>query len=101
MTCLARATARHHARVGMKHYRNLSGHSGVIAYEIGADVIAVKFRDGGAYWYTHASAGPVHVEAMKQLAVAGRGLSTYIARNQPRYDPDGSLTSGRRAGSLP
>lgn len=67
--------------MGMKRYRNLSGHSGVVAYAIDEEAIRVKFRDGATYEYTHASAGPAHVEAMKKLAVAGRGLSSYISRH--------------------
>lgn len=65
----------------MRRYANLSGNSGVVAYAIGKDFIEVKFADGWIYRYTHASAGPVHVEAMKKLALAGRGLSTYIVRH--------------------
>ena len=65
----------------MRRYANLSGTSGVVAYETGPDFIDVRFREGGTYRYTHASAGPVHVEQMKKLAVAGRGLGTYISRH--------------------
>lgn len=65
----------------MRRYRNLSGDSGVVAYEIGQDWIKVKFVDGGIYLYTYDSAGAIRVEAMKGLAIAGRGLSTYISRH--------------------
>ena len=65
----------------MKRYANASGHSGVTAYEMTQDGITVKFRDGHVYRYTHASAGRDNVERMKQLAAAGRGLSTFINRN--------------------
>jgi hypothetical protein len=65
----------------MKRYANLSGDSGVVAYALGSDSIRVRFRDGWTYEYTSASAGRAHVEAMKALAVAGRGLSTYITRH--------------------
>ena len=65
----------------MRRYANLSGDSGVVAYRIGQDFIEVRFKDGGTYVYTHASAGPRHVEAMKELALAGKGLSTYISRH--------------------
>ena len=68
-------------RFGMKRYANLSGNSGVLAYQIGPDSIAVKFQDGKVYFYTHASTGPVHIKAMKQLAAGGSGLCTYIARH--------------------
>lgn len=65
----------------MKRYKNVSGDSGVVAYEIGADFIKVKFVDGGTYLYTNDSAGRGNVESMKKLAVSGRGLSTFIVRN--------------------
>lgn len=65
----------------MQRYANLSGNSGVVAYETGPDWIEVRFQDGWVYRYTHASAGAADVEAMKKLAVAGRGLSAYIARH--------------------
>ena len=65
----------------MERYRNLSGDSGVDAYEIGADVIKVRFRTGVVYWYTGASVGAAHVDALKRLARQGRGLSTYISRH--------------------
>ena len=64
----------------MKRYANLSGDSGVVAYEIGHDSIRVKFRDG-IYLYTYARPGASHVEAMKGLAAAGRGLCTYISQH--------------------
>lgn len=65
----------------MKRYRNLSGDSGVVAYEIGRDRIHVKFREGWIYLYTYGRTGESHVEVMKSLAAAGRGLSTYISQN--------------------
>ncbi|TXC88046.1 hypothetical protein [Paraburkholderia azotifigens] len=64
----------------MKRYRNLSGSSGVVAYETTDDGITVKFRDGYFYLYNHATPGEQEVEEMKWLAVAGRGLSTYISQ---------------------
>lgn len=65
----------------MRRYANLSRKSGVVAYAIGADFIAVRFRNGETYRYTHAKPGAGHVENMKALALAGRGLSTYISRH--------------------
>ena len=71
----------------MQRYTNLSGDSGVTAYEIGADYIVVQFRTGTPYRYSYAGAGQHHVERMKKLAVAGRGLSTYISQHvHDRYD---------------
>ena len=64
----------------MERYKNLSGRSGVVAFEASADAIAVKFIDGGVYVDTYAEPGKQHVEAMKALAFKGRGLATYINR---------------------
>jgi hypothetical protein len=64
----------------METYRNLKGDSGVRAYEIGRDSITVAFSGGAVYRYTYESAGASHVEEMKKLARAGRGLSGYISR---------------------
>lgn len=65
----------------MKRYRNLEGHSGVLAYDIRDTAIAVKFVGGDVYDYTYARPGRAHVEEMKRLALAGRGLSTYISQH--------------------
>jgi hypothetical protein len=62
-------------------YLNLSGNSGVAAYETAPQAIAVQFGDGAVYVYTWASAGRSHVEQMKRLAQDGRGLSAYIVRH--------------------
>lgn len=62
----------------MKRYGNLNGNSGVIAYELAEDAITVAFTDGGLYLYDHRRPGRKHVEQMKVLAQAGRGLATYI-----------------------
>ena len=59
-------------------YKNLSGDSGVIAYQPEPEHIAVMFKDGDVYTYSYSSAGKQHVEQMKTLAENGRGLATYI-----------------------
>lgn len=65
----------------MKRYRDLTGHSGVEAYEILDDAIVVAFKGGGVYRYDVRHPGRLAVAVMKRLAVEGRGLSTYITRN--------------------
>lgn len=66
----------------MQRYANLAGNSGVVAYAIGERSIRVRFAHSSrVYEYSHASAGREHVEAMKRLALAGRGLSTYVAQH--------------------
>lgn len=62
----------------MERYKNLSGDSGVAAYEIGPDFIRVQFTDGALYLYTYASAGSHNIEQMKQLARKGQGLNSFI-----------------------
>ncbi len=70
----------------MERYKNLSGNSGVAAYEIATDSITVEFKDGHVYLYTYQSAGSENIERMKELAIAGRGLNTYISRHvRKRY----------------
>ena len=63
----------------MQPYLNLSGDSGVRAYELGPDFIDVQFQDREKpYRYRSERVGRENVEQMKKLAVAGRGLSTFI-----------------------
>lgn len=65
----------------MEKYRNLSADSGVTAYETGPDYILVQFSESfKIYRYSYRRAGKRHVEQMKKLAKAGRGLSGYISR---------------------
>jgi hypothetical protein len=65
----------------MERYRNLSGDSGVEAYELGDDFVKVRFTPGVVYWYTEASVGARHVAALKRLARRGQGLGTYISQH--------------------
>lgn len=64
----------------MERYKNLSGDSGVYAYECSAKAIKVEFNGGAIYLYDYAVTGADAVEKMRRLATAGRGLSTYISR---------------------
>jgi hypothetical protein len=70
----------------MKRYQNLSGESGVVAYTIRADRLVVQFRSGEIYEYTAQSAGAEVLAGMQQLARAGRGLSSFIAKHRPEYE---------------
>ena len=66
----------------MTPYGNLSGDSGVAAYEIGDDLIKVQFRYSPKYYiYDSAKPGSSHVQQMQRFAIAGRGLSTYISQH--------------------
>ena len=65
----------------MKRYKNLSGNSKVAAYEIGKDFVKVGFTANSAYLYSNQSAGPDNISQMKTLALAGKGLGTFIDAN--------------------
>lgn len=67
--------------MSLQPYRNLNGNSGVSEYEIGPDYIRVRFTGATIYVYNHARSGAHHVDQMKLLAAAGRGLATYISRH--------------------
>ncbi|WP_428660990.1 hypothetical protein [Runella sp.] len=62
----------------MERYQNLSGESGIYAYEIDDKSIKVQFKDGTFYLYTYESAGESNIEKMKELAKAGRGLNGFV-----------------------
>ncbi|WP_025602567.1 hypothetical protein [Burkholderia sp. WSM2230] len=70
----------------MQRYRNRSGKSGVVAYEIGDDFVAARFNSGTTYWYSEKSVGEKHVAALKRLAKRGEGLGTYISQHQDVRD---------------
>ncbi len=65
----------------MERYKNLSGKSGVSAFETGSDYIKVKFKDGLGYMYNNNSTGFQKINAMKILALNGMGLNTFINKN--------------------
>ena len=65
----------------MQLYNNLGGNSGIIAYAIGDDYIDVQFHGGAIYRYSYVSTGMERVEQMKQLAVQGQGLNSFISKN--------------------
>ncbi len=64
-----------------KKYKNLSGASTVVSYEIAKDGMIVVFKDHSAYRYTNQSADPANIAKMKTLANAGKGLGTFITAN--------------------
>ena len=70
----------------MQRYNNLSGQSGVLAYEIGEGSITIEFVGGERYLYTGHSAGAENIAKMQELARAGRGLSTFVSQHiRDRY----------------
>lgn len=84
----------------MTRYRNVSGHSGVVAYAIEPDTLWVQFaKQPVPYPYTFRSAGRALVEQAKQLAADGEDLSTFISRHlHDLYDRElrAQLLSKRR-----
>jgi hypothetical protein len=63
----------------MQPYLDLSGTSGIRAFDPGPDFIDVQFHGREKpYRYSYRGVGREHVEHMKKLAAAGRGLGTYI-----------------------
>lgn len=65
----------------MTAYRNLSGNSSIVAYEINEDSIHVLFKSGvyRNYLYNSVRPGKAVVERMKRLAAEGRGLGSFIS----------------------
>lgn len=61
-------------------YKNLSGRSGVYSYQYGEHSIFVRFSNNHqqTYVYTDEKPGLSIIQQMQTLAVAGRGLNTYI-----------------------
>lgn len=62
-------------------YRNLSGNSSIVAYEINEDSIHVLFTSGvyRNYLYNPVRPGNAVVERMKRLAAEGRGPGSFIS----------------------
>jgi hypothetical protein len=65
----------------MQRYKNQSGDSGVVAYDIDDGRIVVQFKSGERYLYTEDSAGAANVAQMQALARAGHGLGSFIGRH--------------------
>ena len=65
----------------MKKYLNKGGRSGVTGYDVAPESISVEFNHNATYLYTTKTAGKKVIEKMKQLALTGRGLSTYISQS--------------------
>ena len=71
----------------MESYKNLSGKSGVTAYEIGPDHIKVQFKHNpNVYTYSSRQIAHAKIEQMKALAVVGQGLGTFINQNRDVHD---------------
>ncbi|MCX5794286.1 MAG: hypothetical protein NTY77_02165 [Elusimicrobia bacterium] len=65
----------------MTLYKNLSGKSKVVRYHLAKDAVTVRFADCSVYIYTNQTADPANIGKMKTLALAGKGLGTFIDAN--------------------
>ncbi len=76
----------------METYRNLGGNSNVQAYLNSGDSIIVQFMSGTDtyYRYTDSSADSTTIAQMRDLAVQGQGLNSYISINKPPYASKGT-----------
>jgi hypothetical protein len=68
----------------MTPYKDLSGRSGIEAYEIRERSIVIRFKHAGSYIYNYDNPGAEEVEHMKRLALSGKDLSTYISQTVTR-----------------
>lgn len=71
----------------MTIYKNLSGKSGVEAYEYTANSFTVKFRDGMHYLYSVSQNPLSEIQKMQQYGDAGIGLGTMLA-TMPHHPHD-------------
>jgi len=65
----------------MHAYKNVGGKSKVARYHIAKDSMTIRFTDHSEYIYTNQSAGPETIKKMKEMALAGKGLGTFIESN--------------------
>jgi len=71
----------------MQKYSGQIRRGGAVAFEIGPESIEVEFSSGWIYRFTYQRPGALRVERMKELALAGHGLSTFISRHvKNRYE---------------
>jgi len=67
----------------MKKYKRKNRSSPITHYKSGKNFITVKFYNNDEpYIYSYLKTGRQHVEKMKELAEAGKGLATYISQHQ-------------------
>ena len=62
----------------MQPYKNSGNLSWISAFETGDDYIKIQFVDGVIHLYTISSVGSEHLQKMKELAILGKGLHSYI-----------------------
>ena len=65
----------------MQRYTGHTRRGGVVGYDIGPDSIDIEFTSGWIYRFSYQKPGATRVERLKELAQAGRGLSTFINKH--------------------
>jgi len=72
----------------MQAYKDSDNNSNIVAYEIGDDLIVIKFCTGRfkSYKYTTRSTSSHNISEMKKLASLGDGLNSFISNNKPGYE---------------
>jgi len=68
-------------KIATERYQNLSGKSTVATYKLLKDSVTIGFTSHAKYIYSNQSAGSENVSKMKTLALAGKGLGTFIESN--------------------
>jgi hypothetical protein len=66
-------------------YKNIQRLSSILAYEIGDESIRIEFVSGAVREYTYVNVGRDHVEAMKKCAIKGKGLGSYVMKNERHF----------------
>lgn len=67
--------------VKMQKYSHDDHETGVVSYSLSKNGITVLFQEGWYYLYDDVKPGADHVKNMKELAIQGSGLSTYISQH--------------------
>jgi hypothetical protein len=65
----------------MAHYNDVSGTSGITAFQSNNDSITIEYKGGSAYLYSDQVAGSANVGHMKTLAASGQGLNSFINKH--------------------
>ena len=65
----------------MQPYSDLTGNSGIVAFGLGDHSIDVEFRGGARYRYDDIRPGRRELATMRRLAIAGKGLATFISQH--------------------
>jgi hypothetical protein len=69
----------------MLRYKNVDGKSKVARFHNAKDAVTIRYTDGSEYIYTNQSADPANIAKMKELALSGKGLDSFIETVKDRY----------------